>query len=69
MHYAISADHTQHDSTCIAAVTAGTLQVPKEDGFDRSPELAVDLELLDTGYDDQKIKVKMKDSGSVKQVC
>ena len=43
--------------------------MPEESGFDRSPELAVDLELLETGYDDQKIKVKMKDSGSIKQVC
>ena len=30
-------------------------------------ELAMYLELLESGYDDQKIKVKMKESGNVKQ--
>lgn len=49
-------------------MTAGILQVPEESGLARGLELAVDLQLLETGYDDQKIKVKMKDSGSVKQV-
>ena len=52
---------------CHAYAFTNDVQVPPTSSNGRHLELAMYLEVLETGYDDQKIKVKMKQSGSVKQ--
>ena len=42
-------------------------KVPNTSGEGRGTEFGMHLGLVETGYDDQKIKTKMQESGTLKQ--